>query len=174
MIYAGIGSRQTPDDILDLMRRIAASLHRRGWLLRSGGAQGADTAFENGAGNGKEIFLPWKLFNQNPSSLYPPSPAAIELASGLHPGWAYLSTAARKLMARNCHQVLGADLTSPVAVVIAWTPDGCESHQTRTSRSGGTGQAIALASMRGIPVINLKNEDAMVRLKRIVCPSDTE
>lgn len=47
--YAGIGSRQTPDDILELMHRIGSTLAINGFTLRSGGAVGADTAFEQGA-----------------------------------------------------------------------------------------------------------------------------
>lgn len=46
--YTGIGSRETPYEIQDLMKRIAFKLAENGWLLRSGGAEGADTAFENG------------------------------------------------------------------------------------------------------------------------------
>lgn len=168
MIYAGIGSRKTPSEALDLMRRIAVSLRQRGWLLRSGGADGADTAFEQGAGIAKEVYLPWKGFNNNPSPLFNPSAEAMTLAEGLHPGWHHLSLPTRKLMARNCHQILGQHLHCPASVVIAWTPDGCESYATRTRQTGGTGQAISLASLRNIPVVNLKNPDAMTRLRDLV------
>lgn len=47
--YAGIGSRNTPADILDLMTHLARRLDSRGYTLRSGGADGADAAFERGA-----------------------------------------------------------------------------------------------------------------------------
>ena len=33
--YAGIGSRETPRDVLQLMKRIAAELYLRGYVLRS-------------------------------------------------------------------------------------------------------------------------------------------
>jgi len=46
--YAGIGSRKTPPDILALMEACAYKLARYGWNLRSGGAPGADQAFERG------------------------------------------------------------------------------------------------------------------------------
>ena len=49
LTYAGIGSRQTPQHIQDTIRTIAAELGARGWLLRSGHAEGADIAFEMGA-----------------------------------------------------------------------------------------------------------------------------
>lgn len=53
--YTGVGSRKTPQSILILMNKIAQHFSSYGWILRSGGAQGADTAFESGASE-KEIF----------------------------------------------------------------------------------------------------------------------
>jgi predicted Rossmann fold nucleotide-binding protein DprA/Smf involved in DNA uptake len=40
--YAGIGSRETPPDILEWMTSLAANLETMNYVLRSGGAQGAD------------------------------------------------------------------------------------------------------------------------------------
>ena len=37
MLYAGIGSREVPDDILSVMTRIASRLEELGYTLRSGG-----------------------------------------------------------------------------------------------------------------------------------------
>ena len=45
-VYTGIGSRETPGLILALMGRISARMDRLGFTLRSGGADGADAAFE--------------------------------------------------------------------------------------------------------------------------------
>ena len=53
--YAGIGSRRTPPEILRLMERMALILSGAGYTLNSGGAKGADSAFENGALR-KQIF----------------------------------------------------------------------------------------------------------------------
>ena len=47
-IYAGIGSRTTPKVILDLMTSFAKIYAGKGYTLYSGGADGADTAFEYG------------------------------------------------------------------------------------------------------------------------------
>lgn len=55
-IYTGIGSRNTPPDILDIMFRLAGKLASEGYVLRSGGAQGADDAFEQGAADSTEIY----------------------------------------------------------------------------------------------------------------------
>jgi hypothetical protein len=49
--YAGIGSRETPSDVCSQMTELAKQLDAENWILRSGGAKGADSAFENGAIN---------------------------------------------------------------------------------------------------------------------------
>ena len=46
--YAGIGSRETPEDVCGRMTKLASILERKGYTLRSGGAVGADTAFAGG------------------------------------------------------------------------------------------------------------------------------
>jgi hypothetical protein len=43
--YAGIGSRNTTDNILNIMKRISIKLESDGFFLRSGHAAGADIAF---------------------------------------------------------------------------------------------------------------------------------
>lgn len=41
--YTMIGSRSTPEDIMKLMERLAYKLASQGWVVRSGGADGADS-----------------------------------------------------------------------------------------------------------------------------------
>ena len=159
--YAGIGSRETPSDILYNIGQIAHFASTKQWILRSGGAQGCDTAFEEGCDlvhGKKEIYLPWKGFNGNTSPLVSPSNEAINTARTIHPAFTSLTRPVKLLLARNMHQILGEDLNTPVRCVICWTSDGCESHKTYSKRTGGTGSAIALASKQGIPVFNICNE----------------
>jgi len=144
--YAGIGSRKTPANILNVMTHIAEFLQRREYTLRSGAAQGADTAFEKGAGELKEIFT---ARSNIPSE-------AMSTVDRFHPAPGNLSPYARKLMARNAMQIFGADMNTPVSFVICWTPDGANGTTQPTSyNTGGTGQAIRIAAANGIPVINL-------------------
>ena len=164
MLYAGVGSRATPEPVLDLMRRCATRLELLGYTLRSGGANGADTAFEEGCCR-KELYLPWPGFNGRQSEFQTVCNKALALAASLHPRWERLSSPARRLMARNCYQILGTDLASPVDFVLCWTPDGVEDERGRTQLTGGTGQAIALASRHDIPVFNIATGDALVRLR---------
>lgn len=171
LYYTGIGSRETPKDIMEQMRTWAKQLSEAGYTLRSGGADGADTAFEVGcreASGNMEIFLPWKKFNKNPSPHYEIPKSAYTLAQKFHPAWFALSPAAHKLMARNIQQVCGKNLDSPSQFVICYTSDGCESHSTRTQKTGGTGQAISVASELMIPVFNLKRKDASDNLTKFL------
>lgn len=133
--YAGIGSRKTPFKILQLMTSIAKSLDDLGYVLRSGGAFGADTAFAKGAVN-KEIYTEKDSIIE-----------AENIASKTHPAWYNCNRYARKLLGRNVLIVLGKDLKSPVDFVVCWTAEG--------KNIGGTGLTVSLARSNSIPVYNL-------------------
>jgi hypothetical protein len=161
--YAGIGSRETPLESLEAMNDFAFAAGAK-LVLRSGGADGADSAFEAGArrGNGQcEIFLPWKGFNKNTSPLFEVNEKAFVLAESVHPRAKFMRRPVKLLIARNMHQILGKNLDDPVEFVVCWTPDGCESHETYGLKTGGTGSAIALASKCGVPVYNLYNPTSL-------------
>lgn len=148
--YAGIGSRQTPTVILQQMTFIGAMLAKQGYILRSGGAEGADSAFENGCNlerGLKEIYLPWDGYNGRKSSDPKPNKEAYDLAARFHPAWDRLRPGVQTIMARNGYQIFGANLTNPVSFVVCYTPNG--------AGSGGTGQALRMAHAAGIPVIDL-------------------
>jgi hypothetical protein len=174
--YAGIGSRETPQDILYWMYEYAAQLADCGWWLRSGGAPGADSAFENGANlqavprmgrNAfKQIFLPWDGFqnryvSEDPAHIFtPPSDAAYEVAAQYHPAWQRCSNAARSLHARNSHIILGPALSYPVKFVMCWTPRG--------EGGGGTGQGIRVAKAWKIPVVDMALDGWEDELRKIL------
>ena len=134
------------------MEAIGEALARDGWSLRSGGAPGADAAFERGcdrAGGTKQGSLPWSGYCGHVSPLHEVTPARLDLATRYHPHWRKLSHKARLLIARNGTQILGPDLTSPVALIVCWTEGGMP--------RGGTAQALRIAGdpNRHIPVLNL-------------------
>lgn len=147
--YSGIGSRETPDTILTIFTRVAKYLATQDCILRSGGADGADLAFEHGCDlvpGTKEIYIPWRGFNNSTSTLVVSDPKAFELAAKYHPAYHRLSQGAQKLMARNCHQVLGLTLESPADFIICYTRGG--------TGAGGTGQALRIAKDYNIPVFD--------------------
>jgi hypothetical protein len=147
--YAGIGSRETPKDILKFFEKLGTFLAKNGLILRSGHAQGADITFENGCDkvNGeKEIYLPWNGFEGSNSNLIVSNLKAFKIAEEYHPYWHNLKQGAKSLQARNSHQVLGNNLETPSSFVICWTKNG--------KGSGGTGQAIRIAKAYDIPVFD--------------------
>lgn len=148
--YAGIGSRETPKDVQSKMTEIASRLSLLDYVLYSGGADGADAAFELGAVH-KKIFLPWNGFNGRveDGNEYVVPPINLDFVNRFHPKPTSLSQGGISLMGRNTYQVLGPNLNSPVDFVLCWTKDG--------KASGGTGQAIRIATHYKIPVFNLKN-----------------
>lgn len=147
-VYTGIGSRSTPADICGIMTNMASFLAKAGYTLRSGGAEGADLAFESGATK-KEIFLPWKGKRDGIVLSPEMQDAAMKIASRHHPFWPNLKGTSRLIHARNVAQVLGADLASPTHFVICWTVDG--------EFKGGTAMAMSVAKERDIPIFNLWN-----------------
>lgn len=166
-LYTGIGSRETPRDVLQLMRLTAIALRDLGWTLRTGGCDGADKAFEQGAeGPSHSIvwYLPWPDFGGvhlgcDDCGLLRATARAYELAPKYHPNWDRLSRGARALIARNVHQVLGHDCASPSKLVICWTPDGAVTKDETSAKTGGTGTAIRAADDHNVPVYNLQRED---------------
>ena len=142
--YAGIGSRSTPKNILHLMRHVAKSLACRGYILRSGGARGADKAFESGCLGKKEIFTAKDATYRS-----------VYHAELFHPNWDRVSPYAKLLLARNSQIVLGENLDKPVEFVVCYTPDA--------QVVGGTGQALRVAKGYQIPIHNLGDPE-QVRL----------
>lgn len=108
LYYAGIGSRETPKEFLNLFTRVAKYLSTKSCVLRSGGA--------------------------------------------------------RRLQARNSHQILGWDLNSHSDFVICWTKGG--------KGNGGTGQAIRIAKDYNIPVFDCGNfrdvKECAIELKKFL------
>lgn len=173
--YAGVGSRQTPTAIAVLMRRLAARLAADGYTLHSGGAQGADQAFEQGAleaGGKLHVFRPGPPLRHPhhiDASLLQSFPDALSLARRTHPAWGRCSRAAQLLHARNGFQVLSADLCTPVDFLVAWTPDFSLDPAGRViSVSGGTGQAVRLAVAHRIPVFHLGHPQHLHRIKSYI------
>jgi hypothetical protein len=126
---------------------------------------GADQAFYAGAaaaGGRVELYLPWPGFQaqvraaggrRRVLAMPRPSPAAYRLAARFHPRWALLTSTQRALLARDAHEVLGADLASPVRLVVCWTAGG--SLDGQGVYADGTGQTLRIAHAFRIPVLNL-------------------
>ena len=165
--YAGIGSRDIPLEIYQYFEKLGKWFAAKGFVLRSGHAKGSDQAFEKGCDKvkgKKEIYVPWKNFEDSTSNLVVVNPLAFDIARKYHPRWHTLHQGAKKLQARNSHQVLGKDLKTAnifSKFIVCYTPNGLG--------SGGTGQAIRIAKGYGIPVFDVGKysniEDIKINLK---------
>lgn len=171
MFYTGIGSRETPKEICELITMVAAKLASLGWIVRTGGAQGADEAFLAGCNGRTENFIPWKGFGQYGGQI-----------PNLDRNWEYLqsvddvnplihSRTTRnldkykgfwKLQARNVSQVLGLNLDNPSKFCILYAPT------TSTGVTGGTNTAYQVAIQSGVKCFNLYDPAVVERLRKFV------
>ena len=184
MIYTLIGSRETPEDVLNIMRQFAYKAASKGYIGRSGGADGADTCLENGVigyvtneclplskiNNLMEVYLPWKDFNGRNSgdygyhtlSLMENKSRAYELASETHPAWDKCSNGAKSLHARNTMQILGKNLDTPSRFILCY---GKSEKEGSVIPKGGTRTACVLGQQHGIEIFNLYLPDHRKRVE---------
>lgn len=148
MYYAGIGSRETPNDILEIMKKLSKKLEIEGYILRSGHAIGADRAFESNINN-KEIFIANQATQE-----------AINYASNFHPYWNNCNEYIKKLHGRNAMIILGKELNKPVRFVVCWTKNGKD--------IGGTGLSIRIANKNNIRIFNLFNKEILNKILKYI------
>lgn len=170
MLIAGIGSRKTPPEILEIMTQLGTWVReKKGWI-RSGHCLGADIAFEEGAKERTIVYLPEKNFNNNkryytvPKQILSynqaPDNARIRAQQSInkyHPTHGNgLSDYQRLLFGRNYFQIFGFK-NKIVDAVVCWcklTKKG----KNKGRALGGTALAINMARDYDIPVINLWEE----------------
>lgn len=167
LTYCGIGARSTPVSILHKMSYIAKRLEHQYFVLYTGGAEGADTAFLAGTQFYK-VFLPNKIHGIRTANRQDVIDCtslsnwqdAIQTIYKYHPNPSALSPFARNLMARNAYCVLGEDLQSPVDFVLCWTPNA--------KLTGGTAQGLRIAQDYNIPIFNLADEETFNDILRVL------
>lgn len=162
MIITLIGSRSTPKEILLMMKEFVEFGNQKGYLFRSGGADGADSVVTYVAALA-EIYLPWRGFNGVSNGIVPSfSESHKRLISQIHPAFDRLTPGALKLHMRNLNQVLGKDIDNPDLsnLLVCWTENG--------EIKGGTATAIRLAMKFNVPVINLGIQEDIDKLKELM------
>lgn len=195
LYYTGVGSRKTPYAERSLLKDFARYLAERGVVLRSGGADGADTFFQHGAASAwypnhrkgykaSELYLPWVDFGNflNDEDCYETEPPyrlipldkiesdlvcrAAQIASKIHPAWNKLTDAGKKLHTRNVPQVLGRDLQTPSSFLVCYA----ETKNGKASGTpiGGTRTAWCLAKEHNIECFNLAFSSDRTNLERFL------
>lgn len=160
--YAGVGARATPSNILSIMEGVGVcnalgkNKNNQVLQLRSGGAQGADSAFEKGCDsiNGpKQIFRPQDKIPKWCYEMVTEYCTEAPLSR--------MKPFVQNLLARNMMQILGPNGDDPVKYVMLWVPgpDAC------ASGMGGTRYAARCAADHNIPILNLYNNELRRRVK---------
>ena len=195
MTYAGIGSRETSIDIQKEMYKIAKELESLGYVGQSGGAPGADKAFEganqpwekeDGTIAGTKEFTKskanvtkWARYSdgKNTSSKFVVFKASDSndkvrnIAKEIHPKKQDLSDKdGLDLHARNTFQVFGKNLDTPVDFVLFYAQEQKDSIRPK----GGTGQAVEMARLKGIPTINMADKNWREQLDNVLSKNNEE
>lgn len=188
--YTGVGSRNTPLYILYMMSKIAMILEKKGYILRSGCATGADAAFEDALLNpskSAEIYIPNKGFPYKMGTNYKnhyiiPKDKFGESFHGLycqatrlihqkdiHKLWRYIkSSRTMDLHNRNMFQVLGIDLKSKSKFNICFTKRQELKYEDTGKETGGTGTSINASSLYDIELFNLSVDEHYIRLNKLI------
>ncbi|MCR4870350.1 MAG: hypothetical protein K5859_03510 [Atopobiaceae bacterium] len=182
--YAAIGEKGAPSEVQKAMEEVAAILANDDWVARSGHVEGADQAFERGAGGKADVYIPFPKFNSttriigNTFSFDDLSSNEQRLAYAsvdkYHPDASKLRAEAAKVLdqkakgsdgkmkiqARSFFQICGRGSEGDSAFVACWVPANGKSHDAD--------QALRIAKSRGIPVFNAAEYDSLDDWKRDV------
>lgn len=172
--FAGVGSRDTPEEVCRVMRRLAVVLYAQGYGLSSGDARGADRAFWEGAilspfyrKIGARIYLSDQcvrgrkadpenfFFNAQEFHTFEKAKALAFEARGSFNG---LDEWGINLHSRNVMQIYGGGLQDKVEYLIYWAIPVGKSEKVR----GGTNTALQLAKKAEVKHrINLYTPEGM-------------
>lgn len=180
--FAMIGSRATPNNVLELMADAAEWLLKKGAVGDSGGAPAADKALEHGYWKAYYSEIDNRLINLGNIRVYLPFPTfegndrfndrveyvvanrlstwdeALVMAEkiydnyGRNKSFAQLGPGIRAMGGRNMMQVLGPMLDRPKDIIIFYAPPAKDK---KLIVEGGTNLAVALGDEYGVPMVNL-------------------
>lgn len=163
--FAGVGSRETPKNIMELMIRLGRTATDLGYKFRSGDAYNADKAFWYGVQQSKkfedigaEIIIiedgfrgrttDEKIFYDYSKLSQDIKDQCMEIAKGVRGSFHGLNEMGIALHSRNVVQIKGLDLKSNVDILFLYAP------LNRNGRvKGGTATAHDLAVKEEVPVI---------------------
>ena len=175
--YTGIGSRDTPENILKFMELVGEAMATLKYIGRSGGANGADKAFWDGFNTCDkldkkfECYLPWNNFNGLENSMKHVIDTtrlknyneAKEIMKTIHPSKGNMSRGPTAMHTRNMYQVLGLDLQTPSCVLFCYAkPDN------KGSIQGGTRSAYELAKRHGIKCYNFYFQSSIDEVEKLL------
>lgn len=159
-IISIIGHRDSPPEILETIGKIAEFFAKKGWILRTGGAEGVDEAalegFQRIANSKVELYLPWQGYNDHRGLLW--TQENWNEAAKHHPKWDTLKGTVKQLHARNMSIILGLDNKTLSDLIVAYTRNGEE--------VGGTATGLRCGKAHDIPIYNLGAKTGLTKLRK--------
>lgn len=152
--YAGTGDREVPANIREMLTGYAKKLDSLGYILRTGGGEGCDEAFEAGAKN-KELILPYSRYNNKRKGfIYTRTPGSYNSLKLLRCRSWRIRSYIIPLFERVYFELMGIN-NEPVSEFLL-----C--YVTNTQHGCG-GHAVRIAKFGRIPVFNIAHEEDIAR-----------
>lgn len=179
--YTGVGSRDITQEEYRLLKQIGTRMSELGYWLRSGAADGSDSAFQHGACYDQEIkteiWIPWKSFQSELQqgtpyvNYYIPTKDMFETARNFFiekkiiPWYDNMPQGPKALHGRNYYQVVGFPSENNLSKVCIY----CADESRKGDVAGGTRSAVMVARYFSIPTYNIRikeqKEELLSKLK---------
>ena len=179
--YTGVGSRDITQEEYHLLKQIGTRMSELDYWLRSGAADGSDSAFQHGACYDQEIkteiWIPWPSFqiDLQRSTPYVDYHSLTEdlfsvarqfyLDKKIIPWFDNMTRGPQALHARNYYQVVGFPSENNISKVCIY----CADESKKGEVAGGTRSAVMVARYYGIPTYNIRikeqKEELLNKLK---------
>lgn len=161
LYYAGSGAINAPENIIRLMSDIASYMENKGYVLRSCGMEGSDTAFEFGVKSDKNriIYTINDVIQENIDMAYNIYPYQDRVVNG------------DKYAGMKIIQSLGKCLTKPISLCIVWTESKAitlKESLKKYKTTGNCGILIGICEYYKIPIYNLAVNEHYNRIRRII------
>lgn len=119
-----------------------------------------------------EIYLPFKSFNKNipNAKSTAPSKEAFSVVKGMFKNYNSLPGFARSSNARDVEMIFGKELKERVKLILIFSDCGSEAINKSVNfiTLGSVALTLRIASKLKIPLINVKNDDAINKIKQFI------
>ena len=165
LFYTVIATDDVPDAIANDISNLVGALANRSFILRTFPSD--NNLCQNAIKGTKsfEPYIPFNGYNDSGESEFTTTPWNKKLGAEIISGWSRIPDNIHSIVGVNIAVMLGKWNSEHSKFLIVWTPDGVENSNKTNRETGYVSTAIEVAHIYGIPVFNLKREDAMPRLK---------
>lgn len=159
--------KEFPQEVKTSLYNIASKLIQKKYTVR---VHGADKEFcDKVSGLSDkfvEVYLPWRMFNDNPSKHTFNTATSKEIARVNFLGWEKIPDSVKAILASQVRIIFGDRNNSIVRCLITWSKDGASRTPEITKDTGRSGFIIKVAATHSFPVINISKESSGSDIER--------